>query len=93
MVAPEGIEDLLESLQLFMTLNEECTTGVEHLVAHRDVDMPESFGEIEDPSDRDVEADAAQQPAEDDQILDETPGLQLATPKALLRQRPLEQTR
>jgi hypothetical protein len=72
-VTPEGVEHLRERSELFMTLNEECATSVEDFVACVDVDVRERFGEIEDTTDGNVEADAAQQAPEDDQVFDEAP--------------------
>ena len=61
----------LEWAELFVTLDEKRATGVEDFVARVDVDVRERFGQIEDSTDRDIEADAAQQAAEDDQVFDE----------------------
>ena len=72
MVTPEGVEYLPEWAELFMALDEERATGVEDFVARVDVDVRERFGQIEDSTDGDVEADAAQQPAERDQVFDES---------------------
>jgi hypothetical protein len=71
-VTPEGIEDLIERAELFVTLDQERATGVEDFVARLDVDVGERLGQIENSADRDIEANAAQESAEDNQVLDES---------------------
>jgi hypothetical protein len=65
-VTPERIKHLFERTELFMALDEEGATGVKDFVARLDVDVREGLCEIEDATDGDVEADAAQQATEDD---------------------------
>jgi hypothetical protein len=48
---------------------------VEHLVTRADVDVGQGFSQIEDTPDRHLEADAPEQPAEGDDVLDEIPCL------------------
>jgi hypothetical protein len=71
-VTPEGVEHLIERPELFVTLDQQRATGVEDFVARIEVDVVERLGQVEDSADRDIEAYAPQQPAEDDQVLNET---------------------
>jgi stress response protein SCP2 len=57
-VAPEGVEDLIEQRQLIVSLNEQRAAAVENLVALVEIDVRERFGQIEDASNRDLEAEA-----------------------------------
>jgi hypothetical protein len=71
MVAPERVEHFLEWTELFVTLDEQRATGVKDLVTRADVHVRERFCQIENSTDRDIEADASQEPTEGDQIFDE----------------------
>jgi hypothetical protein len=71
-IAPEGVEHFGKGGQLFVSLDEQGAAGMKDLVAVIEIDMRERLGQIEDSSDRHVEAHAPQQPAEDDEVLDES---------------------
>ena len=81
MVAPEGIKNLAKNSELLVPLDEERAAGMEHLVTRVEIDVRESLGQIEDASNGNIEAHAPQQASKDDEVLDETPDLQLPTPK------------
>jgi len=75
MVTPERVEHVSKWGQLFVPLHEQGAAGVEHLVTRVDIDVRQRFSQIEDTPDRHVEADAPEQPAEGDEVLDEVSAL------------------
>jgi hypothetical protein len=70
-VAPERVEHFLEGTELLVTLDEQRATGVKDLVTRADVHVRERLCQIENSTDRDIEADPSQEPTEGDQIFDE----------------------
>jgi len=60
MVAPECIEEVFEQTQLFVTLDEQRTTRVKDFVTRADVDVRKRFCQVEDSTDRNIEANPSQ---------------------------------
>ena len=63
--------------QLLVTLDEQRTTRVKDFVTRVEFDVRERFGQVEDATDGNIEADPSQQPAEDDRFSTKCPATQL----------------
>ena len=72
MRAPESGEGSIEDWKLLVTMNQQCTAGVMHLVACAEVDMPKGVDDIQQTPWMHVDAGPPQQAAEEQQVIEQS---------------------